>query len=452
MEIRIPAAAVRKAVLACTAGAALCLAGSVIVQGFGAPLRRFSWWGVVASQISLGGERSIVVAFASLLLLLVAAAFVLAYLAERSAAGPGSTKSPWPWLVIAAGFAGLSLDEAGSVHERIGTLQQLNALGGAALTWVGVLALPVAACAAALGVFAWRRLRHQPLLLVLMVGGMALLASVLLQEEVEVRTWNAREAAAAAAGTVREQRPWYMLVLEEGSELAGSLMFLSAALIHAHRVGNPQSRQRWFGGVEARVERKELRAATIGVPVVLAAGLASAAVFQRSLPLDDSHGIPAPWFAATMALFAGAAALLLPRGATRLAPRVVLAGACFAWALEQGAVYLLTDNIWRGSPRMQLATLVALAAATFGVAVLLARSSLPERVRRRIVVWGGLAAIAPLSGHPLAITALLLIAHAALFVSLMETYLESDAPAAGSAPGERLHHPLTGAPVPPLRP
>lgn len=127
---------------------------------------------------------------------------------------------PHGWLVGAAMFALLSLDEAGSLHERINLLEATVGLPGALRInspgWVGVLAIPIGLAGAFLLAFAWCRVRRDPVAFVLMSTGTLLFLSVPIQEHIEVARWLVQEPGGGARRSIA-------VLLEEGSELFDAL-------------------------------------------------------------------------------------------------------------------------------------------------------------------------------------------------------------------------------------
>lgn len=418
--IRLPRRSVRRLLRLAGGGAAVLLVSTALLMAYRAAFGTPEWWRYIAPQATLMGERSIAVWIASLILLLAGAVFGLCYVAERRARGAAAAG----WIVIAAGFAALSLDEVGSLHERLGDLHAVLPVSSA-MVWLRVMAVPLGAAALLLGIFAWRRLRRHPAVVGLLLGGAALFTTIPLQEELETRQWAARAAAAEATGGTIPPRAWYMVVIEEGTELAGSLAFLTAGLIYLHRISLRPRRPRRgsIGAIDTAITGAELRTASRSVTAALAVGLASAAVLHLLAPGTSARGDPVPWFAAVGGLLAGAAAWLLPPERGWLDRRAVLSVACLFWSVDQGGVFVFTDGIWEGSPRVQVAIRLLLAVGTAAVAAYVARAPIAGGLRRRVIAWGALAAAAPLAGHPVAIASLLFAAHAVLLMSLVDHYV-----------------------------
>ncbi len=239
------------------------------------------------AQLNLGAENVLAAWYSSMLLLLVAGAAVVCWFADRSREDRASRRRlSVGWLVLAVVFAGLSLDEMGAIHERIGTSR---AADGSAPGWVVVLAIPIALVASYMLVFAWTRLRREPLVAMLLVAGVALFLSVPFQEEVEVAILTA-----TAAGTA--ERPVVGTLLEEGSEIFGSLCFLGAMLLYALRTALPDPTD---PGRSVRRVPAELsvRAATRAALVVAGAFATVLAFAVATSPARQTYSRDALWVA-----------------------------------------------------------------------------------------------------------------------------------------------------------
>jgi hypothetical protein len=239
----------------------------------------------VLVQFHLATENVVAAWYSSMLLLTVALAAVLAFATEMGTTANIREKwrlSPfsWGWLLVAAAFVALSLDELGSLHERIGMISR----GGGARGWVYVLALPILGVAAFMAAFAWVRLRQVPAALGLFAAGIALFLSNPIFEVFEMRLLHAGRGADLIVHNT-------LLVVEEGIvELGGALCFLLAVLTYIRRTA----------GEGPHVF--EIRASAM--PWIAAAGLAMTAAvpaahwFVAQLPPGDT-GIAENWFPAT---------------------------------------------------------------------------------------------------------------------------------------------------------
>ena len=131
---------------------------------------------------------------------------------------------PLGWLFLVGVFALLSLDEVGSLHERLSGDPAL-AVGTPSDDWVALLALPIAAVALVMVAFALANLARNPLPFALLILSVCLFASVPLQEELELSEKLAGEG-----------RPVVEALLEEGSELTAGWLAVCALLLYLGRI------------------------------------------------------------------------------------------------------------------------------------------------------------------------------------------------------------------------
>lgn len=271
-------------------------------------------------QGHLATENVLAVWYSSMLLLAVAAASFGAFFLARRRDGPLRTG----WLLFGAIFLLLSLDEIGSLHERVGMLPIMPGAGGATVGWIYVLAVPIVGVALFLLAFAWRNLQAAPgaFRLVALGVGLFLLNPVL--ERVEMAMIHGR---GATQGTWQRLLHDVLLVLEEGGlELFGILCFLAAVLTWIRATSGDTLT--WI------VDHRHLRRFTRAGTVLLAGGALVSGWIINRLPQADS-GIPENWFAA--AAWAGAGALLATRAELHGWRRAVVFGMGLAVSAVFGA-------------------------------------------------------------------------------------------------------------------
>jgi hypothetical protein len=277
----------------------------------------------VLVQFHLATENVVAAWYSSMLLLTVGLAAALAFALEKGTAPffPSRGQSAdghlfsYGWLALAAAFAGLSLDELGSLHERLGMIRHA---GAGAQGWVYVLGVPIVAMAGFMAAFAWVRLRRVPAALGLFAAGIALFVSDPIFELAEMTLLRAGRGNDLAIHNA-------LLVVEEGIvELGGALCFLLGVLTYIRRTA----------GEGPHVFEITTRA----VPWIATAGLLMTAAvpaahwFVAQLPPGDT-GIPDDWFPAA-ALY-GLALLSLLRRDRRIAPAAaaLTLSACFGAAV-----------------------------------------------------------------------------------------------------------------------
>jgi hypothetical protein len=259
-------------------------------------------------HLNLSYENVTATWYSSMLILAVAlmAALCFAVDAAHASSNGAGVRERWlarAWLAVALVFTLLSLDELGSLHERIGGVPSLNLVSGVEVGWVYILALPIALVGAGLLAFAWVRLRKHPLVCVLFAAGTILYLSVPVLEHGE----NLVHEAAGWADDVK--RPVFDFVREEGTELFGSLLFLAATAVYAlQRTRDHAQRTRSAPAIVFHAEPRVVLAFTA---VLVALGDLLMRASRRAvldLPAIDS-GIPNNWFPAALAAVAAFAAL-----------------------------------------------------------------------------------------------------------------------------------------------
>lgn len=240
-------------------------------------------------QGHLATENVAAVWYASMLLLGVAALAALAWAADRRA-GAGPLRHGW--LAFAGLFTVLSMDELGSLHERIGMIPLRD---GPPMGWVYLLAGPILLVAAFMTMFAVLHLRRISRALQLVVAGVLLFLLNPVVEELEMAM--IRGGPGGESLSLRYAR----LVIEEvGIELTGVLCFAAAACLSLVRTAGGTSD--WQP--RTRAVRWASRLAIAG----LVAGALGSGWINAALPEGDT-GVLQNWFpAAAWVLVAGVAA------------------------------------------------------------------------------------------------------------------------------------------------
>jgi hypothetical protein len=176
----------------------------------------------VLVQGHLATENVVAAWYSSMLLLTVACLSLVAW-----AVGRREGRLNAGWLIFAAIFVVLSLDEIGSLHERIGMLPLAD---GRAVGWTYILAIPIGAVAAFLTAFAWFHLRRVHVTMMLMVAGVLMFVMDPVLERIEMAMIH---GAGAVQGTWQRSLHDTLLVVEEGGlELFGILCFLGAVMAY----------------------------------------------------------------------------------------------------------------------------------------------------------------------------------------------------------------------------
>ncbi|MFN7140676.1 MAG: hypothetical protein ACK4UN_15175, partial [Limisphaerales bacterium] len=256
---------------------------------------------LILMQFNLGVENVVASWYSSMFLLSISVVCLVCWFSDRA----GQLRSPQDkekkrsdssprrffslgWLCLAALFMGLSLDELGSVHERLGELFPVQR-DGIDLGWEHLLLIPILAVAGLMLGFAWLHLRRRPATVALMILGTALFVSIPFQERFEQNAWR------ETGKDVLWQRPMRYVLLEEGSELFGMLCFFAAAAMY---LANRES-----GGLQVRVTHKQAAFGSLWLSAAVIGGC-FAATYLSSLRPDPSHGIAQNWFPSFLAMLA----------------------------------------------------------------------------------------------------------------------------------------------------
>ena len=251
----------------------------------------------------LGIERNLASWYASLLLLLVAVAALVAWSVDATRASDQTDRRRWMahgWWLIAAAFIALSLDEHASLHECLGS-SDIDPLETGLSGWVATFLLPIVGVAFFFLLFGLDRLRYDRWGSALLVIGIILFLSVPLQEELETR-WRTSmiEGSNIATNPIRPVLP---ALLEEGAELFGTMCFLAAFL----RLPLA-SADGFILGMRTKLSRALGLVGTVSV-FMLAGMLFLEYVVIPWGPVASWCGHPAFWFAALAALASGLLAL-----------------------------------------------------------------------------------------------------------------------------------------------
>lgn len=281
------------------------------MEGLGPGLQTFTKYVLV--QGHLATENVLAVWYSSMLLLLVALATACAWAVDRRK-GVGALRHGW--LVFAAAFALLSLDEIGSLHERTG---MLTTAGHKAGGWIYVLGLPILAVGGFMLGFAWFHLRRLRMTFWLMAAGVGLFLLNPLLEKVEMAMIH---GAGAIQGTWQRHLHDVLLVLEEGgAELFGTLCFLVAVLLYLRQVEGDAPVMTIDSGAAIAVWRT-------GAVLFVIGALILGWIVAR-LPEGDT-GIPQHWFPAAACLILALAALTREHDSGEHRASMALAAICLA--------------------------------------------------------------------------------------------------------------------------
>jgi hypothetical protein len=406
----------------------LALWGTHLARNF---WRDVQWWPAqfLGLQIDLARENNPAVWYASMLLFAASLAMLACFAADRRESwSRGGRILTFGWLIGAAMFALLSLDEAGSLHERINSVANTVGVPGALRVdspgWVGVLALPIALAGALLVAFAWFRVRREPVAFVLMTAGTLLFLSVPVQEHIEVTRW-------LSGGEAHDARHTFAVLAEEGTELFGALFFLVGAAWYVcarttqrHRADATDRRtELGIGNRESGMGQRDLQAAReacipipsdwrtiVGVIAFLATGMLAVVVALPEVMTfrpGSTRGIPQNWFPSALALLVSAGCFALAgrhrqQSTTRQSTAYLMFGiAHLALSIDHGSAHEFTEDMLSGSPRKRLAIDLTIALLLSVVAGLFAFAAARVSVGLLALGWLGLVLLAFLTGDAL---------------------------------------------------
>jgi hypothetical protein len=256
-------------------------------------------------QFNIASENVLAVWYSSFLLLLVSLLSGLCFLTEKQL----RVQKPFPklkygWLLNMGIFGTLSLDEIGSLHERIGMLSVLNPFGDYPLGWVTLLSPMIIIVGIFMIAFAWFHVRDCKISLVFIVIGVALFLTIPIQEKLEVMSWQKLESRSLF------QRPLEFLLLEEGAELFGMLMFLMSCVAYINKlVSQNNSTQQQSPVLELKFKLKSLIHAFIIIGFISGSMMLffKQDWFQQ---LSGDDGMPQNWFVGMLAVLSSILAWL----------------------------------------------------------------------------------------------------------------------------------------------
>jgi hypothetical protein len=203
------------------------------------------WLKYFLVQLSLARENVVASWYSSMLLLLASLIFAACFFADRQLL---THRRTWflnyGWIFLSLIFATLSFDEMGSFHEAIGETVAFNKAGsslglGEYAGWT-VFVILIGAVGIFMLLFSWFRLKYTPWAIGLFILGVLLFLSNLLQERFEI------ESFWASQGDTSYRRPAFFLLLEEGSEILGSLCFIVSGALYA-----TSAIRKWENGLSA---------------------------------------------------------------------------------------------------------------------------------------------------------------------------------------------------------
>jgi hypothetical protein len=345
-------------------------------------------------QLNLAAENNMAAWYAAMLLLVLAVVMLLCFVVDRQAESrsgslpQGGTLLTYGWLLLAFLFAGLSLDELGSLHERLTETPAVQAVLprlDVSSVWVGVLAIPMAVVGLSMFAFAWFRVRASRTAFLLMTAGVLLLLSVAAHENLES---SMRDASGLGTGFAR---PAILGVLEEGSELFGTFLILAAGLAFVRRRSV---------GEEIVVHVRRGHVMTLAAIVVL--GMLTIHVLLPMLVSlhGDHRGVTRNWFPAALAMLASICCFVMIARDQRavagsvVAPLLVLGIVNLLLSLDHGSNHRYTEWFFSNRPTVSFWRDVVFSLGVVGSAAFFVSRVSERGARAAVIGWAVLLLIA----------------------------------------------------------
>src|SRR5688500_18759457 len=297
IELKLSAPNLRTIVKVIVAVNLFLLAGTYIFHDLQTTLPGYLF--IILRETYLATENVFAAWYSSMLLFLSAIMSFICFLLDEQRYQRGMKRIlNYGWLLYAMAFTLLSFDELGSIHEYIGNFIAFKQAGKMVTGtndsgWTLFYAV-IAVVSLFMFIFSVARLRQVKWALPLMVAALILYLSNPFQEYLEIASMN-------EAHDETWKRPVHLLLLEEGTELFGSLFFVSAISLYAKCNG-----WKLQSGVKDVVFRKETSKATvmkITVCCLLCMSLCFVVVngLFGDVRGDLQKGVPKNWITATIA-------------------------------------------------------------------------------------------------------------------------------------------------------
>jgi hypothetical protein len=256
---------------------------------------------LIRYQFDLSSENNAAVWYSSTLLFICAILSILCFSLDSRRFKHGTQHLiSFGWLIFAFSFLLLSFDELGSIHEHIGDSFRVSNGGDSMMAdnnggWV-IFYVLVAVIGLFMLFFSVVRVRHAPGSLTLLIVGLVFYLSNPFQESLEINSMN------AASDISQWQRPLYLLIIEEGSEIYGSLSFIVALMLYGIYASESRYGKKNILRFRWHVERNELIRFIASVTGCVLLAMMGLNFLFSQVNADPQNGVPRNWLPSMIAL------------------------------------------------------------------------------------------------------------------------------------------------------
>jgi hypothetical protein len=242
-------------------------------------------------ESNLAWENTLATWYSSMLLLIVALLAIICFVIDRqNKMNRYNNFLSYGWVIISLIFAGLSLDEIGAIHESLGNIDFFRNLGIKEALLSNTFYILIALVGVFMTAFGFLRFKKNKWAMLFGILGVLLFITVPLQERLE---WS---KAIWDTNTKNYDRSAYSIIIEEGTEIFGSLSFIICLvqyLIVFHR--KPEGNENFLINKKLLINSNQLfRIVIIIVCIFLMLNIAIEYEFLHVQKSDN--GIPKNWF------------------------------------------------------------------------------------------------------------------------------------------------------------
>jgi hypothetical protein len=247
--------------------------------------------GFLLRESNLAWENTLATWYSSMLLLVVALLAIICFIVDRqNNTNRNKNFLNYGWIIISLIFTGLSLDEIGSIHESLGNIGFFLSLGIKEALLSNTFYALIMLVGLFMAAFGFLKFKKNKWAIIFGIAGVVLFITLPLQERLE---WS---NAIWDANTNNYDRSAYSIIIEEGTEIFGSLSFIICLvqyLIFNHR---RRARNKAFMvNLNLQIDSKQLfKNVIIAICMLLLLNISIANKFLQIQKSDN--GIPENWF------------------------------------------------------------------------------------------------------------------------------------------------------------